>query len=83
MTTDELKAAFKLAQERAEKLSLKSQDMIVKKILRDLEEAEWNETLTSPESLAYQERVLKEIKEDIATGNVQNYLSVDDLEKLL
>ena len=83
MATDELKAAFKLAQERAEKLSLKSQEMIAKKILREIEEAEWDETLTSPESLAYQERVLKQIEEDIATGNVQNYLSVDDLEKLL
>lgn len=83
MTTHELKAAFKLAQERAEKLSLKSQDLIAKKILREIEEAEWDETLTSPESLAYQERVLKEIEGDIATGNVQNYLSVDDLEKLL
>ncbi len=83
MATDELKAAFKLAQERAEKLSLKSQEMITKKILREIEEAEWDETLTSPESLAYQERVLKQIEEDIATGNVQNYLSVDDLEKLL
>lgn len=83
MTTHELKAAFKLAQERAEKLSLKSQDLIAKKILREIEEAEWDETLTSPESLAYQERVFKEIEDDIATGNVQNYLSVDDLEKLL
>jgi hypothetical protein len=83
MITDELKAAFKLAQERAEKLSLESQEMIAKKILREIEETEWDETLTSPESLAYQERVLKQIEEDIATGNVQNYLSVDDLEKLL
>jgi hypothetical protein len=28
MATDHIKAAFKIAQERAEKLSLKSQDMI-------------------------------------------------------
>ncbi len=83
MATDELKAAFKLAQERAEKLSLKSQAMIAKKILRDIEDAEWDEILTSPESLAYQERVLKEIEEDIATGNTKNYLTVDDLEKFL
>ena len=83
MATDELKEAFKLAQERAEKLSLKSQDMIVKKILRDIEDAEWEETLTSPESLALQDRVLKEIEEDIATGNTKKYLTVDDLEKYL
>jgi|GraSoiStandDraft_47_1057283.scaffolds.fasta_scaffold50610_4 hypothetical protein len=83
MATDELKAAFQLAQERAEKLSLKGQEMIAKKILRDIEEAEWDETLTSPESLAFQEQVLKEIEEDIATGNTKNYLTVDDLEKYL
>jgi hypothetical protein len=79
MITDELKAAW----ERMEKLNPKSQNMIAKKILREIEEAEWYETLTSPESLAYNEQVLKEIEEDTATENIQNYLSVDDLEKLL
>jgi hypothetical protein len=79
MIIDELKAVWK----RVEKLNPKSQNMIAKKILREIEEAEWDETLTSPESLAYNEQVLKEIEEDTATGNLQNYLSVDDLEKLL
>ena len=83
MVTDELKAAFKQAQERAEKLSPASQENFVKKILRDIEDAEWDEMLTSPESLAYQERVLKEIEEDIATGNTKKYLTADDLEKFL
>ncbi|HEY4033769.1 MAG TPA: hypothetical protein VGL94_07395 [Ktedonobacteraceae bacterium] len=82
MATDELKAVFKLAQERTEKLSLKSQDIIVKKILRDIEEAEWDETLMSPESLAYQERVRAKIEDDIATGNIKNYFTDEDLEKL-
>jgi hypothetical protein len=82
MATDELKAAFKLAQERAKKLSLKSQEMIAKKILREIEEAEWDETLTSPESLAYQERVRAKIEADIATGNVKNYISDENLEEL-
>lgn len=79
MITDELKAVW----ERMEKLNPKSQNMLAKKILREIEDAEWYETLTSPDSLAYKEQVLKEIEEDIATGNIQNYLSADDLEKLL
>jgi hypothetical protein len=82
MTTDELNAVFKLAQERTEKLSLKSQDMIVKKILRDIEDAEWDEMLLSPESLVYQERVRAKIEDDIVTGNVKNYFTDDDLEEL-
>jgi len=82
MTADELEAVFKLVQERTEKLSLKSQDMIVKKILRDIEEAEWDELLMSPESLAYQEHVHAKIEDDIANGNVKNYFTDDDLEKL-
>lgn len=82
MTADELEAVFKLVQERTEKLSLKSQDMIVKKILRDIEEAEWDELLISPECLAYQEHVCAKIEDDIATGNVKNYFTDDDLEKL-
>ncbi len=82
MTTDELKAVFKLVQERTEKLSLKSQDMIVKKILRDIEDAEWEEMLMSPESLAYQERVRAKIEDDIVTGNVKNYFADGDLEEL-
>jgi len=82
MATDELKAAFQLAQERAEKLSLKGQEMIAKKILRDIEEAEWDEVVLSPESLAFQDRVRAKIEEDIATGNVKNYFTSDDLDKL-
>lgn len=78
MATDQLKAAW----ERVEKLSLKNQDMIAKKILREIEEAEWDEILTSPKSLADSERVRAEIEKDIVTGNVKNYISGDRLEEL-
>ena len=44
---------------------------------------EWEETLTSPESLADSEKVLAEIERDITTGNTKKYLTVDDLEKYL
>jgi hypothetical protein len=82
MATEQLKAALKIIQERAEKLSLKSQNLIAKKILREIEDAEWEETLTSPESLADSEKELAEIERDIATGNIKNYISGDRLEEL-
>jgi hypothetical protein len=82
MTTEELKAAFKLAQERAEKLSLVSQENIVKHILQEIEEAEWNETLASPESHAYQEKAYTKLEEDIRTGTIKNYFTDDNLEEL-
>ena len=40
-------------------------------------------SVSSPESLADSERMRAKIEEDIATGNVKNYLMVDDLEKYL
>ena len=50
MITDQLKAAC----EKAEKLSLKDQDMLAKKILEEIEAMEWDEkwdaTLATPES---------------------------------
>jgi hypothetical protein len=82
MATEQLKAALKIVQEKAEKLSLKSQDLIAKKILREIEDAEWEETLTSPESLADSEKELAEIERDIVTGNIKNYISGDRLEEL-
>ncbi len=78
MTTDELKEIL----ERMEKLNPKNKDMLVKKILRDIEEAEWDEVVLSPESLAFQDCVRAKIEEDIATGNVKNYFTSDDLDKL-
>ena len=82
MATEQLKAALKIVQEKAEKLSLKSQDLIAKKILREIEDAEWEETLTSPESIADSEKELAEIERDIVTGNIKNYISGDCLEEL-
>jgi hypothetical protein len=80
MTSEQLKAAYETA---VEKLSLKDQDMLAKEIIKRIKDMEWEETLTSPESLADSERMRKKIEEDIATGNVKNYLTVDDLEKYL
>ena len=82
MATEQLKAALKIVQEKAEKLSLKSQDLIAKKILREIEDVEWEETLSSPESLADSEKELAEIERDIVTGNIKNYISGDRLEEL-
>ncbi len=83
MATDELKEIL----ERMEKLSSKNQSMLAKDILAKITAMEWDEkwdeTLASPESHAYQERVYTKLQEDIATGNVKNYLTVDDLEKCL
>jgi len=79
MRGDQLNAAI----EAAEKLSLKNQDMIAKEILKRIKDMEWEETLTSPESLADSEKVLAEIERDITTGNTKKYLTVDDLEKYL
>jgi hypothetical protein len=83
MATDELREAY----ERAEKLSSKNQSMLAKDILAKITSMEWDEkwdeTLASPESIAYQEQVSAKLQEDIATGNVKNYLTVDDLEKYL
>ncbi len=78
MATDEPKEIL----ERMEKLSLKNRAMIAKEILKRIKEAEWEETLTSPESLADSEKVLAEIEKDIATGNIKNYISGDRLEEL-
>jgi hypothetical protein len=87
MATDQLREALEQAQKRAEKLSPDRQDNIAREILQKIEAAEWDEkwdeTLASPESHAYQERVRAKLEEDIATGNVENYLTVDDLEKCL
>jgi hypothetical protein len=78
MATDELKEIL----ERMKKLSLKNRNMIAKEILKRIKDAEWEETLTSPESLADSEKVLAEIERDIATGDIKNYISGDRLEEL-
>jgi hypothetical protein len=80
MRSDQLNAAI----EAAEKLSLKNQDMIAKEILKKIKDMEWEETLTSPESLTDSERMRTKIEADIASGNSKNYLtdSDEDLAKL-
>lgn len=80
MRSDQLNAAIKAA----EKLSLKDQDMIAKEILKRIKDMEWEETLTSPESLADSERMRAKIEADIASGNSKNYLTDldEDLAKL-
>jgi hypothetical protein len=80
MRSDQLNAAI----EAAEKLSLKNQDMIAKEILKRIKDMEWEEILTSPESLADSERMRAKIEADIASGNDKNYLtdSDEDLAKL-
>jgi hypothetical protein len=87
MATDQLREALEQAQKRAEKLSPDRQDNIAREILQKIEAAEWDEkwdeTLASPESHVYQEHVRAKLEEDIATGNVENYLTVVDLEKRL
>jgi hypothetical protein len=80
MRSDQLNAAI----EAAEKLSFKNQEMIAKEILKRIKDMEWEETLTSPESLADSERMRAKIESDIASGNSKNYLtdSDEDLAKL-
>ena len=80
MRSDQLNAAI----EAAEKLSLKNQDMIAKEILKRIKDMEWEETLTSPESLADSEFMRTKIEADIASGTSKNYLtdSDEDLAKL-
>jgi len=41
-----------------------------------------DKTLASPESIAYEKKVRAKIERDIATGNVKNYISGDNLEEL-
>jgi len=78
MAIDQLREAI----ERAGKLSSKNQSMLAKDILEKITAMEWDETLTSPESLAHSEKMRAKIEADIATGNVKNYISDDNLEEL-
>ncbi|HWS83118.1 MAG TPA: hypothetical protein VN207_02545 [Ktedonobacteraceae bacterium] len=78
MATDQLKHAY----EAAEKLSLKDQDMIAEKILEEIEDLKWDETLASPESQAYMEKMAAEIKTDIAAGRIIKYVPGKSLAEL-
>ncbi len=81
METDQFEEAI----EQAKKLPPVRKENIVKKILEEIEASQWDEKwdekLASPESHLYQEQVYAKLQNDIATGNVKNYLTVDDLEK--
>jgi hypothetical protein len=82
MATDELKAAY----EKAEKLSLKDQGMLAKKILEEIEAMEWDEkwdeTLATPESQAYSEKRKKEIIAEHLAGRTIEYVPGKSLEEL-
>ncbi|HYT43150.1 MAG TPA: hypothetical protein VEP90_12465 [Methylomirabilota bacterium] len=82
MATDQLKAAY----EAAEKLSLKDQDMLAKKILEEIEAMEWDEkwdaTFATPESDAYLDKLEENLEADIAAGKVVEYIPGKSLEEL-
>jgi hypothetical protein len=78
MATDQLKRAY----EAAEKLSLKDQDMIAEKILEEIEDLKWDETLASPESDAYLAKLEEELEADIAAGRIIKYIPGKSLAEL-
>ena len=82
MATNQLKQAY----EKAEKLSLKDQDMLAKKILEEIEAMEWDEkweaTLATPESDAYLDELEENLEADIAAGKVIEYIPGKSLEEL-
>lgn len=82
MITEQLKAALN----NAEKLSLKNQDMLAKQIFEAIEEMEWDEkwdeTLATPESDAYLDKLEEEAKDAFAGGRVIEYIPGKSLEEL-
>ncbi len=82
MATDQLKAAY----QRAEKLSLKDQDMLAKKILEEIEAMEWDEkwdaTLATPESDVFLDKLEEEAKADRAAGKSIKYIPGKSLAEL-
>jgi len=82
MVTNQLRQAY----EKAEKLSLKDQDMLATKILEEIEAMEWDEkweaTLATPESDAYLDKLEENLEADIAAGKVIEYIPGKSLEEL-
>ena len=78
MVTDQLKAVV----ERAGKLAPDRQDNIAREILQKIEAAEWDEkweeTLASPASIAYEERMRAKRN----ASNNTDCLTLDELGKL-
>jgi len=82
MVTNQLRQAY----EKAEKLSLKDQDMLATKILEEIEAMEWDEkweaTLATPESDAYLDKLEENLEADIAARKVIEYIPGKSLEEL-
>ena len=82
MATNRLRQAY----EKAEKLSLKGQDMLAKQILELIEEMEWEEkweaTLATPESDVYLDKLEEEAKADFGSGRAIEYIPGKSLEEL-
>ena len=78
MATDQLNHVI----EEAERLSDEDLQAAHKRIQEILNDRKWDKTLASPESIAYEKKVRAKIERDIATGNVKNYISGDNLEEL-
>lgn len=71
--------------EEAQQLPLPDLKILLERIREEIEEREWDEkwdeTLASPESVAYQERAYERIQQSVANG--EKWLTLDDLEKLV
>jgi hypothetical protein len=71
MASDQLKEAY----ERAEKLSLKNQDMLVKQILKTIEEMEagekWDALFNDPRSPELLEKLVNEAHEEYLAGKTK------------
>ena len=78
MATEQLKQAY----EAAQKLSLKDQDMLAKKILEEIEEMEWDEIMSRPKVQEYLDKLEEKLEDDIATGCVKEWNPGEDLEAL-
>ena len=73
---------YKAIYEQAQKLPLKYQDAIVEKILETIEEAQWDETLASPESQAYAEKRRKEVIAEHLAGKTKEYIPGKSIAEL-
>jgi len=78
MVTNQLKRAY----EAAQKLSLKDQDMLAKKILEEIEEMEWDEIMSRPKVQEYLEKLEEKLEADIAAGRVKEWKPGESLEAL-
>jgi len=68
--------------EEAERLSDEDLQAAHTRIQEILNDRKWDKLLASPESIAYEKKERAKIEADIATGNIKNYISDDNLEEL-